>query len=127
MNRFVKLSLLLLFIIFNNSITCSLFAGEVIRIDSRNKQLLPKGKEVDGMIGDWVMKNDKILAVIAAACPDREANQMVSSIQGAVIDFTTLVSNNDQLVVYYPQGARVDIPSADTIIVLQEKGEVIKL
>ena len=105
----------------------SLSAGEVIRIDGRNKHLLPKGKEVDGMIGDWIMKNDKSVAVIAAAYPDREANQMVSSIQGAVIDFTTLASNNDQLVVFYPQGARVDVPSADTIIVLQGKGNVIQL
>ena len=105
----------------------SLTAGEIIRIDSRSKQLLPKGKEVDGMVGDWIMKNDKVIAVIAAAYPDREANQMVSSIQGAVIDFTTLAANNDQLVVFYPQGARVDVPAADTIIAEKSKGNFLQL
>ena len=102
-------------------------AGEIVRLTKDNLRILPKGKEVDGMIGDWVLKNDKIVAVIANASHDREANQMVSSIQGAVIDFTTLSANNDQLTVYYPQGARVDIQSADTIIVLAANGKEIQL
>ena len=127
MNKLLNFNFLLLLMVLSVTAITSLSAGEIIRIDSRNKQLLPKGKEVDGMIGDWIMKNDKVIAVIAAAYPDREANQMVSSIQGAVIDFTTLTANNDQLVVYYPQGARVDVPAADTIIVLQGKGNLVQL
>ncbi|MEN0052410.1 MAG: CehA/McbA family metallohydrolase [Mucilaginibacter sp.] len=103
------------------------YAAEIIRLNKNNLDLLPKGKEVDGMIGDWVMKNDKVVAVIANAAFDREANQMVSSIQGAVIDFTTLAQNNDQLTVFYPQGARVDVPSADTIIVLKSTGTSVQL
>lgn len=101
--------------------------GEIIRLTSKNLHLLPKGKEVDGMEGDWLITNDKIVVVIGAAYPDREANQMVSSIQGAVIDFTTVSANNDQLVVYYPQGARVDIASADTIIVITGKGKTVQI
>ncbi len=119
----MRLLLLAMIMMINHALT----AGEVIRIDKATRHLLPKGKEVDGMIGDWIMKNDQVIAVIAAAFPDREANQMVSSIQGAVIDFTTLASNNDQLVTYYPHGARVDVPSADTIMVLQQKGNTIQL
>jgi hypothetical protein len=103
------------------------YASEIIRLTKNNLSLLPKGKEVDAMIGDWVMKNDKVVAVIANAAFDREANQMVSSIQGAVIDFTTLAENNDQLTVFYPQGARVDVPSADTIIVLKATGNSVQL
>jgi hypothetical protein len=127
MNQPMKFIYFLLFFMFGTASTFSLFAGDIIRVDSRNIQLLPKGKEVDGMIGDWIMKNDKVIVVIGAAYPDREANQMVSSVQGAVIDFTTLLSDNDQLVVFYPQGARVDVPSADTIIVLQKNGSTIQL
>lgn len=127
MKKFNKPIYLLMLLMFSTICTVTLNAGDVIKVNSSNKNLLPKGKEVDGMIGDWIMKNDKVIAVIAAAYPDREANQMVSSIQGAVIDFTTLASNNDQLVVYYPQGARVDIPAADTIIVLSAKGKIIQL
>jgi len=106
---------------------CFSEAAEIVRVSKSNLRLLPKGKEVDAMIGDWVLKNDKVLAVIANSAPEREANQMVSSIQGAVIDFTLLSSNNDQLTVYYPQGARVDVPSADTIIILKSSGNEIQL
>lgn len=101
--------------------------GEIVRLTEVNLSLLPGGKEVDGMAGDWLMRNDWVVAVIGAAYPDREANQMVSSIQGAVIDYTSRRANNDQLVVYYPQGARVDVPSADTIIVLRAKGTSVQL
>lgn len=127
MNKKACFFSLFLMIVMITTIINPVSAGEIVRVSSKNKQLLPKGKEVDGMIGDWIMKNDKVILVIAAAYPDREANQMVSSIQGAVIDFTTLAANNDQLVVFYPQGARVDVPSADTIIVIQKKGNSIQL
>lgn len=103
------------------------YSAEIICITTQNKSLLPHGKEVDGMEGDWLIRNDLIVAVIGAAYPDREANQMVSSIQGAVIDYTTRQADNDQLVIYYPQGARVDVPSADTIIILQPGGATVQL
>ncbi|GHB73116.1 hypothetical protein GCM10007390_29020 [Persicitalea jodogahamensis] len=101
--------------------------GEIVRLNQKNLSLLPGGKEVDGMEGDWLMRNDLVVAVIGAAYSDREANQMVSSIQGAVIDYTSRRANNDQLVVYYPQGARVDVASADTIIVLRATGASVQL
>jgi hypothetical protein len=102
-------------------------AGEIIRLTRHNLALLPHGKEVDGMPGDWLIRNDKLVAVVGAAVWDREANQMVSSIQGAVIDLTTRAADNDQLVVYYPQGARVDVRSADTIVVLAAHGASVQL
>src|ERR1700744_115888 len=102
-------------------------AGEIVRVSRDNRALLPHGKEADGMTGDWLIRNDKVTAVIGAASPYREANQMVSSIQGAVIDFTSRAADNDQLVVYYPQGARVDVRAADTILVLQAKGPEVQL
>ncbi len=127
MNSKAHLIPVFLMIFLSLTTVLSLPAAEIIRINSTNRHLLPKGKEVDGAIGDWIMKNDKVIAVIADAYPDREANQMVSSIQGGVIDFTSLKANNDQLVIYYPQGARVDFPAADTIIVLQGKGSAVSL
>src|ERR1700748_3817444 len=97
-------------------------AGEIIRLTRHNLSLLPHGKEVDGMPGDWLLRDDKVVAGVGSAAFDREGNQMVSSIQGALIDFTTRSADNDQLVVYYPQGARVDVRSADTIIGLEASG-----
>lgn len=125
MNKRIQISFLLFFSCFLFSLSAS--GGEIIRLTKDNLHLLPKGKERDGMAGDWIIKNDKVIAVIGAATPDREANQMVSSIQGCVIDFTTLEANNDQLTVFYPQGARVDVPAADTIIVLKSKGKKVQL
>jgi hypothetical protein len=43
------------------------------------------------------MKNDKVVAVIGQAAMGREANMRVQSVQGAVIDFTSLADNNDYL------------------------------
>lgn len=121
----MRKSLTIIFILFLSIV--NVYAAQIVRLNESNLNLLPMGKEVDGMIGDWVMKNDKVIAVIGATFSDREANQMVSSIQGAIIDFTTLSANNDQLTVYYPQGARVDVPSADTIIVVKGSGSEIVL
>ncbi|WP_256009252.1 CehA/McbA family metallohydrolase [Desertivirga xinjiangensis] len=103
------------------------YAGEIIRLSKSTIHLAPKGKERDALIGDWLIRNSKVSAVIGNASPDREANQMVSSIQGAVIDFSLRSTNNDQLVVYYPHGARVDVRSADTIIVLKATGTAVSL
>lgn len=122
----LKNNIVLVFLYLVTSVQ-AVYAGEIIRLTKNNLNLLPKGKEVDGMIGDWVMKNGKVIAVIGHAYPDREANQMVSSVQGAVIDFTSLAQNNDQLTVYYPQGARVDVPSADTIIIIASTGKTVQL
>ncbi len=33
-------------------------AGEIVQITAANRHLVPKGKEVDAIDGDWIMKND---------------------------------------------------------------------
>ena len=101
--------------------------GEIIQISASTRHLIPKGKEVDAIDGDWIMKNDKVIAVIGNAVPGREANQMVPSIQGAVIDFTSLAANNDNLVAYYPQGYRINAMSAHKIEIVRNKGSEIIL
>lgn len=103
----IKIIALLLFI----SSKCFLtMAGEIIKISPANRSLIPKGKSLDAIDGDWIMKNDVVIAVIGQAVPGREANMRVQSVQGAVIDFTSLADNNDYLAAYYPQG----YPQADS-------------
>jgi hypothetical protein len=102
-------------------------ASEIIRISPATRHLIPNGKEVDAIDGDWIMRNDKVIAVIGNAVPGREANQMVPAIQGAVIDFTSLAANNDNLVAYYPQGYRIHTMSAHRIEVVKSKGREIIL
>lgn len=50
------------------------------------------------------MRNDKVILIIGNAVLGREANMRVQSIQGAVIDFTSLADNNDYLAAFFPQG-----------------------
>ncbi|CAN5757477.1 hypothetical protein BH24BAC1_BH24BAC1_25580 [soil metagenome] len=120
----LKFKFLLLFLFAFHQIAT---AGEIIQITAANRHLVPKGKEVDAIDGDWIMKNDKVIAVIGNAVEGREANQMVQGIQGAVIDFTSLAANNDQLVVFYPQGFRLDSVSAHRIEVIKSGGKEIVL
>lgn len=112
---------------------CIVKAGEIIRVTESTIHMAPKGKSMDAIYGDWIMKNDKVIAVIGDAFLGREANMRVQSIQGAVIDFTSLTENNDQLAAYYPHGipgpdSRKD-PAlfADKIEIIKEKGENIQL
>ena len=78
--------------------------GEIIRITESTLHLVPAGKSVDAIDGDWIMRNDQVILVIGDAVFGREANMRVQSIQGAVIDFTSLADNNDYLAAFFPQG-----------------------
>ncbi|MHB1179015.1 MAG: hypothetical protein ACYCZO_11880 [Daejeonella sp.] len=88
------------------------------------RHLIPKGKEVDAIDGDWIMKNDKVIVVIGKVVPGRNANQMVPHVQGAFIDFTSLTANDDNLFVYYLQSLGVNIMSANEMVILKNKGKI---
>ncbi|MDB5341553.1 MAG: hypothetical protein JWN70_7172 [Planctomycetaceae bacterium] len=76
---------------------------EVARLTAENwKQFAPEGKEVDAIVGDIVMRNSYVTAVIAQPLPTRNANMTVKQIAGALIDFTTREAPSDQLSAYYP-------------------------
>jgi hypothetical protein len=62
----------------------------------------PQGKEVDAIYGDVVLRNDKLVAVIAQAVSTRNANMGIKNVGGCLIDFTTRDNPNDQLACYYP-------------------------
>lgn len=103
MNKLIVLLLLA-------ALPCITRAGEIIRITPATRHLVPKGKSTDAIDGDWILKNDKIIAIVGDAIPGREANMRVQSVQGAVIDLTSLADNNDYLAAFYPQG----YPAADS-------------
>ena len=57
------------------------FAAEVIEITADNwKSICPTGKEVDWNFGDFVLRNDKIVAVIAKPVQTRNANMTVRKV-----------------------------------------------
>ena len=71
---------------------------EVARLTAENwQQFAPEGKEVDAIVGDIVLRNAYLTAVIAQPLPTRNANMTVKQIAGALIDFTTREAPSDQL------------------------------
>ena len=64
------------FLSFVSLLLCSLLIGkvEVIEISSRNTSDLPGGKEADGIIGDFVLRNSNIEVTIGNGAPNRKAN-----------------------------------------------------
>ncbi|MBM79683.1 MAG: hypothetical protein CMJ78_03695 [Planctomycetaceae bacterium] len=76
---------------------------EVAKLTVENwDELAPEGKEVDAIYGDYVLRNDHVVAVIARPVATRNANMTVRSVGGALIDLTTRENQSDQLSAYYP-------------------------
>lgn len=72
--------------------------------DENYDALAPAGKEVDAIDGDYVLRNDRIVAVIGNPVPRRDANASLKGVGGAVIDLTVRGRQSDLLGVYWPGG-----------------------
>jgi hypothetical protein len=84
----------------------SVSAGELAILSATTwDEFVPKGKEVDAIYGDFVLRNDKIVVVIANPVAGRNANMTVRDVGGSIIDLTVRDQQSDQLSAYYP-GAR---------------------
>lgn len=90
-------------------IASSVPAAEVFEAALGRETELPKGKEADGILGDFVLRSDKVEAVISQNSPNRKANMSTfygedGATPGCLYDITLRGANNDQLVVYGPCG-----------------------
>jgi hypothetical protein len=68
---------------------------------------LPQGKEADGIIGDFVMLNDHVVATVSQNAPDRRANMSTfygadGITPGCLYDLTPAEGQNDQLTIFAP-------------------------
>jgi hypothetical protein len=82
-------------------------AAELVKLTPENwDEYVPEGKEVDCIYGDFVLRNDRITAVIAQPIAGRNANMTVQNVRGAIIDLTLRDRPNDQLSAFYPGAAR---------------------
>ncbi|QOV90444.1 CehA/McbA family metallohydrolase [Humisphaera borealis] len=102
-------------------------AGQIVTLDKNNWGLVPGGKEVDAIYGDFLMKNDKVVAVIGSSLPERQLNLRITGAQGSVIDFALLGSNNDQLTVYHPHAFAGEGPAANRVEVIKSDGTQVTL
>lgn len=90
------------------SFTPSIFSKvEVIEISPSNTTELPGGKEADGIIGDFVMRNSRIEVTIGGGAPNRKANMgafwgVNGVTPGCLYDLTLGGTNNDQLTIFSP-------------------------
>ncbi len=73
---------------------------------------LPRGKEVDGIYGDFVLANDQLVAVVAHPKRGRNANMTVRDVGGCLIDLTRRDRQNDQLSAFYPGAQLRDLKFA---------------
>jgi hypothetical protein len=82
-------------------------AVDLIALQESNwDEYVPKGKEVDAIYGDFVLRNDNIVAVIAYPSRDRSANMMTKSSGGAIIDLTLRDHQSDQIQGFFSGGGR---------------------
>lgn len=91
--------------------TCIFAAPEAFEVGPGDKDQLPRGKEADGIIGDFVLRNDKVEAVISGNLPLRRANMSTfygadGITPGCLYDLTLRGANNDQLTVFAPTDQR---------------------
>ncbi len=97
------------FVFCLTSLAISLPAAEVFEAALGREAELPGGKEADGIRGDFVLRSDKVEAVISANLPNRRANMSTfygedGISPGCLYDLTLRGADNDQLVVYGPCG-----------------------
>lgn len=88
-------------------------AGQIAELTAENySQMVPQGKEVDAIYGDFVLRNDLIVAVVAQPTAWRNANMTVKGVAGAVIDLTKRDRQSDQLSAFYPESRQFDYRQA---------------
>lgn len=107
-----RLSLALLML----AVACPGQGAELATLRPDNwEALVPQGKEVDAIYGDYVLRNDRVVAVIGRPGPDRHANLTVKSVGGALLDLTLVDRQNDQLSAYFPGASRFAFVAAENV------------
>lgn len=79
-------------------------AARIVRLNSDNWHIVPRGEEVDAIYGDWLLQNDHLTAIVAAttAKPLRMGNTMLPDARGILIDLASRSRNADQLMALVP-------------------------
>ena len=86
-------------------------APEAFEVSPARLADLPQGKEADGIAGDFILRNDRVEAVIAGNLPERRANMSTfygadGMTPGCLYDLCPRGSANDQLTIFSPAGQR---------------------
>ncbi|MCH2060269.1 MAG: CehA/McbA family metallohydrolase [Verrucomicrobiales bacterium] len=113
-----------------SSLSPGISAPEAFEIDDARFIELPGGKEGDGILGDFILRNDRIEAVISQNAPFRKANMGTfwgagGTTQGCLYDLALRGSKNDQLTIFAPLGLKggvsyvrvaEDVPEGEAVV-----------
>jgi hypothetical protein len=102
---------LLCFSLLSLLMSSAALAAEAFEIGVGNESLLPQGKEADGIRGDFVLQNDKVVALISQNAPLRRANMSTfygpdGVTPGCLYDLSLKDEANDQIIYFGPGGQR---------------------
>lgn len=91
--------------------SCPLSALEVFELGTANFEERPRGREADGIVGDFVIRNDKVSALVSGNLTLRRANMSTfygedGITPGCLYDLTLLKADNDQITIFAPSGQR---------------------
>lgn len=101
-------------------------AAEAHVVGPETRRLLPGGKEVDAIDGDYLLVSDRVVAVIGGVAAFRDANVNTQAVQGAVIDLARRDlpgGDNDLLTAYYPMGHYLDAPGPTRAEIVRPRGD----
>lgn len=102
-----------------------LSAAEVFEVGADQFEQLPRGKEADGIVGDFVLSNDLIEAVVSGNLPLRRPNMSAfygdgNETPGCLYDLTLKGADNDQITIFTPSTQRGPVNYVKVIEGLEE-------
>ncbi len=93
-------------------------ATEIARLQPQTwDAFAPRGKEVDCIYGDYVLKNDQLIVVIGEPLRTRNANLTVGSVGAMIIDLTRVDQQRDQLSAYHPNGMPLVVSDPNSVVI----------
>lgn len=104
----MRLPIISLLLVTTSVVSSSAPAAELVLLtDATWDEYAPRGKEVDCIYGDYVLRNDKLVAVVANPVAGRHVNLTIRDAGGALIDLTLRGQPNDQLSGYFPAARQI--------------------
>ena len=107
--------------LFCSLLTLSVAKPEAFEVSESLFSELPGGKEADGIVGDFILRNDLVEAVIAQNAPFRKANMGTfwganGTTQGCLYDLSLRGSDNDQITIFSPLGLKGGVSYVKVLI-----------
>src|SRR4051812_18595816 len=118
-------------------------AAEALEVGAGAEAALPQGREADGIRGDFVLRNDKVVALVSQNAPLRRANMSTfygaeGVTPGCLYDLTFREEQNDQLIYFGPAGQHGEVSwvralppgkeqrtaSVETVVTSQKSGGI---